>query len=68
MRKILKNGTEKSLWQVEAESSGTSSDFRLVIPYLIVSMKNYIGKDSGHMIKTTLYEGDANVVQLTKTN
>jgi hypothetical protein len=50
------NETPIEIWRVDVTSTGSSSDIRRVLPYMVASTKDYIGKDSNGTKTVTLHE------------
>jgi hypothetical protein len=55
-KRFLATKKEKQVWYSVGVSTGSSEDLRLVIPYIIVALKPYIGKNSGKIININLPE------------
>ncbi len=49
------------LWQTQIVSTGSSSDLRLVFPYLVLASEKYIGTNTGKAINISLYMSDSRV-------
>ncbi len=56
-----KNQQVRQLWQTQIVSTGSSSDLRLVFPYLALASENYIGRNTGKAINVKIYESDSRV-------
>lgn len=52
------------VWRATAYSSGSSSDLRSVIDYLLVATFEHFGEDTGRQVRTTLRDGDKRVREL----
>lgn len=52
------------VWSAKTTSSGSSSDLRSVIDYLLVATMEEFGRDTGKQIKRTLPKGDQRVKDL----
>jgi len=55
---------EKQVWKTTVTSSGSSGDLRQVIPVLVAASKDYIGTNTGKMIKVILSENDKRVIEI----
>ncbi|HEX6626898.1 MAG TPA: hypothetical protein VF105_02990 [Gemmatimonadaceae bacterium] len=60
--KLTKEARE--VWKTAVVSTGSSNDFRLVLPYLIVAGSQYFGEMTDHTIDQDIVEGDARVLAL----
>jgi hypothetical protein len=49
-KELTKNNTRKEVWRAESSSVNVCDDLRMVLPYLIASTANWIGKDSRQRI------------------
>jgi|GEM_PF-3835012 len=64
LQKYLATKEEKQIWVTSAVSTGSSIDIRLVIPYMLTAMKEYIGKSTGKILEFCLLEGSTEVNSL----
>lgn len=62
----LRAGDEpKELWRVFAVSVGSSSDLRMIFPYLVAAARPYIGKATeGRAVEFTFKESDERVIDI----
>lgn len=58
------NRSEEIIWVGDTISSGSSSDLRDVIDYLLVATFKYFGQDTGKRMKVVLGAGDKEVKEL----
>lgn len=58
----------QQLWKMEVSSTGQSNDLRMVFPYMVASMKPYIGRNTGQKINVMLKQGAPEVLELTGNN
>ncbi|GHV90799.1 hypothetical protein AGMMS50268_13020 [Spirochaetia bacterium] len=63
-QKFLNENEEIQLWHSSAISTGSSNDLRLVMPYMVTALKDYIGTDTKKTINIVLYKNDENVRNL----
>lgn len=55
----------KELWRVSVVSTGSSSDLRLIFPYLVTAAQPYVGKaTAGKAVDVSFGESDARVAQI----
>jgi len=59
--------TDAIAWRATSISSGSSSDLRSAIDYLLVPAFEHFGEDTGKRKRTTLFEGDNRVKQLRES-
>jgi hypothetical protein len=59
-------GQFRTLWVGEARSSGTSSDFRQSVDYLIAADLEQFGKNTGKAVTVDLNEQDPRIRELTR--
>ena len=57
----LSNSTIIQVWQTQIESTGSSGDLRLVFPYLVFAAEKFIGKNTGRIIQTEIFENEKGV-------
>lgn len=64
--KSVRAGEEpKELWRVFAVSAGSSSDLRMIFPYLIAAARPYVGKATeGRAVEFTFKEDDERVAEI----
>ncbi len=60
----LKDKKMDQVWKTTVISTGISNDLRLVIPYMVTSMKKYLGSNTGQKVRVDLSEDDPEVQQL----
>lgn len=61
-------GEQKTIWETEVTSTGSSGDLRKVFPILVGASANYFGKNSGEKIEIRLYENDSRVIEVKGIN
>lgn len=55
------------VWKTSVVSTGSSGDLRLVVPYMVVAMKPYLGTNTGQKVEVQVPEDDP-VVQVLRGN
>lgn len=46
------------VWETHVVSAGPSNDLRLVVPYMVAAMKQYLGTNTGRKVEVTVLEDD----------
>lgn len=60
---FLKTKEMKPFWKVSSLSTGSSNNFRLILPYLLISVSSYLESDSNGKVKALLFENDIRTKQ-----
>ena len=55
------------LWKTTAISTGSSCDLRLVVPYMVIAMKSYIGENTKQKIEARVFVNDPVVQSLLES-
>ena len=66
--KALRNGEKKVVWQADTKSSGSSSDLRYVLNFMLVPTLKLIGKGSGKALQYRIKEDNPIVTDMIRNS
>jgi hypothetical protein len=62
----IKENKMNQVWKTNVVSIGSSSDLRLVVPYMVIAMKPYLSTNTGRKVNVEVSEDDL-AVQLLRS-